>query len=362
VSDEAFDFYTASRNDNPTPRGFSDHIANFLRLALETTMKPNFDEQMTQETIALSFITWVLRNFDHCKLIASALWDSILIITGVDPEDIFDRGEGRDSALSLGNLCEAAFKQYEERYQQCSFVFPEGESCIIRPATNHAHHQSASGRRSYGKLIAKHKFSLQWVLGIRQHFINYYQALVTNDGSVKEPAGKPHQDVVKARRERYLQKHYQQWRAIRSNKTCLGCLQQVPENVLQCGHAYCILCVQELGAVSTEYESAWIMGHCSLCWENQSNSHLVRVKPKCAGARILTLDGGGVRGIIELALVKSLSDTTGLGIHFRDFFDLIIGTSTGKHSCTDIDLSISYIHFRGRHCTGSHYARIGETR
>jgi patatin-like phospholipase/acyl hydrolase len=55
----------------------------------------------------------------------------------------------------------------------------------------------------------------------------------------------------------------------------------------------------------------------------------VRLKPRCAGARILTLDGGGIRGIVELALLQSLDMTVGLGLPIRDLFDLVIGTSTG---------------------------------
>ncbi|KAH8699414.1 hypothetical protein GQ44DRAFT_733209 [Phaeosphaeriaceae sp. PMI808] len=313
ISDEPFDFYVAARNDNPSPRGFSDHMANFLRLAWETPVKPSVAEKMIQQSVALSLTTWALRTFNH--------W--------VDPKDIFDRGEGHNNALSLEKLCETAFKQYEEEYQQCSFTFAERERCVIRPARNHAHHQSANGRRTYGSMMLKHKYSLEWVRGIRRYFIDYYLALVTKDGSVTQPAGKSLECIRRARRECYLQKHYQQWRQIRSNKTCLACLQHVPENVLPCGHAYCVLCVQELGTESKEFETAWIMDHCSLCWGNQSIPHLVRLKPKCAGCRILTLDGGGVRGVVELALLKSLNDMTGLGINFRDFFDLIIGTSTG---------------------------------
>jgi patatin-like phospholipase/acyl hydrolase len=67
-----------------------------------------------------------------------------------------------------------------------------------------------------------------------------------------------------------------------------------------------------------------------MCWSTyHTNPHLVRLKPRCAGARILTLDGGGIRGIVELALLQSLDATVGLGIPIRDLFDLIIGTSTG---------------------------------
>lgn len=252
--------------------------------------------------------------------------------------------------MSLENLCKIAFKKYEAGYQQCNFTFPRGERCIIRPASNHAHHQSANGRRINGHLTPRHIYSLEWIRGIRRHFINYYQALAINDGYVKQPTEMLLRCTARAQRENYLQKHYQQWRQIRSNKTCLACLQQVPENVLQCGHAYCILCVQELGEESKEYESAWDMDHCSLCWDNQSISHLVRLKPKCAGVRILTLDGGGIRGIIELALIKTLSNSTGLGINFRDFFDLIIGTSTGKHSRMSKHRVSTHLQSRWNHC------------
>lgn len=66
-SEEPFDFYRAARNDNPTPRGFADHIANFLRLAFQSLSDKEETLKMTQQSIALSFITWAMRNFDHCK-------------------------------------------------------------------------------------------------------------------------------------------------------------------------------------------------------------------------------------------------------------------------------------------------------
>ncbi|KAF2192481.1 hypothetical protein K469DRAFT_745903 [Zopfia rhizophila CBS 207.26] len=312
-SDKAFDFYMAARSDNPTPTGFSDHIANFLRLAFDTPFESSVMEELTQRNIALSLVTWALRNFNQV----------------VDPELIFARGEGRKGAMSLEKLCETAFKQYEGRYQQCSFKFPGGLPCCIRPAITHTHHQSANGVRARGAFIPKRRYSPKWMSGTRQHFIEYYRALVTNDGSIKQPNHKPLRCIARARREGLLQRYYRQWGQIRSNKTCLACLQNVPENVLPCGHAYCVLCVQELGAESKDYESAWVMDHCSLCWTSQRNPHLVRLKPWFAGVRILTLDGGGIRGIVELTRLKQLNNIIDLGIPFRDFFDLIVGTSTG---------------------------------
>jgi hypothetical protein len=125
--------------------------------------------------------------------------------------------------------------------------------------------------------------------------------------------------------------YWEMWKKIKSNKTCLSCLQAVPDHVLGCGHSYCPRCVQELGTPSSTTESAWRM-HCWLCWEEKGkHTHQIQLKPRCAGARILTLDGGGIRGIIELSVLRALDNAIGLtNLPIRDMFDLIVGTSTGK--------------------------------
>jgi predicted acylesterase/phospholipase RssA len=71
--------------------------------------------------------------------------------------------------------------------------------------------------------------------------------------------------------------------------------------------------------------------HCWLCWEEKGkHTHQIQLRPRCAGARILTLDGGGIRGIIELAVLQALHIAVGLdNFPIRDMFDLIVGTSTG---------------------------------
>ncbi|KAH0538884.1 hypothetical protein FGG08_004540 [Glutinoglossum americanum] len=57
------------------------------------------------------------------------------------------------------------------------------------------------------------------------------------------------------------------------------------------------------------------------------------VKPPSAGVRVLTLDGGGVRGILELIVLRYLQDYVavelGAYVPVIDMFDLVVGTSTG---------------------------------
>jgi patatin-like phospholipase/acyl hydrolase len=45
--------------------------------------------------------------------------------------------------------------------------------------------------------------------------------------------------------------------------------------------------------------------------------------------KILSLDGGGIRGIFSAALIKSISEELAEGERLADYFDLIAGTSTG---------------------------------
>ena len=74
------------------------------------------------------------------------------------------------------------------------------------------------------------------------------------------------------------------------------------------------------------------MTRCVLCftpWPEKPPQR-IRLKPKYAGVRVLTLDGGGIRGIVELAILAQIERRVGLGVPVRDLFDLIVGTSTGK--------------------------------
>ena len=58
----------------------------------------------------------------------------------------------------------------------------------------------------------------------------------------------------------------------------------------------------------------------------------VYVKPQEAGIRILSLDGGGIRGIVELAILQQIERALGVGLPIQAFFDLIVGTSTVRRS------------------------------
>jgi hypothetical protein len=138
-------------------------------------------------------------------------------------------------------------------------------------------------------------------------------------------------EILRQAREAALQEYKAVWAETRGNKTCLACLQAVPDHVLECSHNFYAQCVQEFGKSSLYFEYCWTMDKCILCLRSWRNSGpTFRLHPRCAGVRALTLDGGGIRGIIELTLLEKLDAAVGLEIPVRDLFDIIVGANTGE--------------------------------
>jgi uncharacterized protein len=60
--------------------------------------------------------------------------------------------------------------------------------------------------------------------------------------------------------------------------------------------------------------------------------------------KLLTIDGGGIRGVIALEVLASIERLLGKGdpsFHLADYFDLIAGTSTGAIIATGLSLGMS---------------------
>ena len=105
---------------------------------------------------------------------------------------------------------------------------------------------------------------------------------------------------------------------------CLMCCVAMCEVHLPCGCAICETCCSVLSDESRLLE----LIDCPLCCREWDISYKIRLPPVTAGPRILALDGGGVRGIVQLTVLAHVSKK--LGIKLRAFFDLVVGTSAGK--------------------------------
>lgn len=105
------------------------------------------------------------------------------------------------------------------------------------------------------------------------------------------------------------------------------------------------------------------MDSCILCRKfSPDHDQTIHLEPRCAGVRVLTLDGDGVRGIVELSLLERLSEEIGLSdVPLTEFFDLIMGTSTGESSKISLLLSTTGA-LTSMHCRRDHSIRLGNER
>ena len=105
--------------------------------------------------------------------------------------------------------------------------------------------------------------------------------------------------------------------------------------MLPCGHAYCEECIRDFGQRegSQRQSTTFIHDDCVLCGSSNSDAKWpwrLRLRPKPSGVRLLSLDGGGVRGVVQLEILRRLEAEIGLGLPITDFVDLIVGTSSGE--------------------------------
>lgn len=204
----------------------------------------------------------------------------------------------------------------------------KGGPCVNKRVTHKYEHCDEKGTISPGPFDESFALAPSTVNRVHNLFLRHYRYLCTSDDRI---FALPTQKSVQAFREMQLQKYKSSWSLMRSNKTCFGCLRAVPDHMLECGHAFCEQCVRELGTPSEYFEYGWVLNACVLCQSTwQDGRNLFRLKPRCAGVRVLTLDGGGIRGMVEISLLEKLHTEIDIDIPLREFFDLIIGTSTGE--------------------------------
>lgn len=117
------------------------------------------------------------------------------------------------------------------------------------------------------------------------------------------------------------------WSGLFSNKTCLVCLMAQPECAGPCGHSMCEDCIKRFGKRSSIWEDLYDLPSCMLCGAAGWSS---RIKPLTAGVNILSIDGGGTRGIVPLRFLSLIQEKLGTACRLQDLFDLVLGTSSGK--------------------------------
>ncbi|KAK4974003.1 hypothetical protein LTR28_010799 [Elasticomyces elasticus] len=126
-----------------------------------------------------------------------------------------------------------------------------------------------------------------------------------------------------------LQSLHVHLRDLRSHKTCLSCFLRTPEKVFDYGHALCDTCIKTYGKRSNAEKYTFAMTACILCGAAH-HGPASQMVPPTAGVRMLSLDGGGVRGVIPLVFLDRMEQLlSDLRCPLGDFLDFVCGISAG---------------------------------
>ena len=123
-----------------------------------------------------------------------------------------------------------------------------------------------------------------------------------------------------------IRKYSEYLKPLWCNVLCLFCLHRKPEHVLYCGHAICDVCTRLFGVPDLSRDFLYTVQQCSYCL---TGSTKILLKPPTSGVRILTIDGGGIRGVVPLEFLGILQRLLGPECMIQDMFDLAFGTSSG---------------------------------
>jgi hypothetical protein len=283
------------------------------------------------------FLIYARRTHSNRKFRDSMYYLSSLTYAAstLNPFDMFDN--------DLLKYWSDGLRIYLNEYERCTYRFPSRDEdlvcCAVRGRNGHKMHiyspvpganSSARVLEAQGDFVNLRSWSDAdqevWLRNIKRRFQEMYHSAFANHS---ESLPNDPKRILTFRQEIHMS-HKSTWNQLQSNETCLSYFQSVPDHVLLCGHSYCALCMQEIAKPSRSFECAFDMSACTLCGNHTHNSpHQIQLKPRCAGARVLTLDGGGIRGIVELALLRTLEKEIGLGVQISELFDLVVGTSTG---------------------------------
>jgi len=149
--------------------------------------------------------------------------------------------------------------------------------------------------------------------GVKAHFVDLFESL-------------PYASAIDIRSKCIQEGAH--WAGIRSNRFCLFCLMNIAQHPLPCGHSLCGNCVQIRGVRLSGTESGYAVAGCDFC-KTQVVAE-ISLKPITAGFRLLSIDGGGTRGVIALEELRLLQEALGPFCRIQDFFDMVTGTSSGN--------------------------------
>ncbi|KAK3995012.1 acyl transferase/acyl hydrolase/lysophospholipase [Cladorrhinum sp. PSN332] len=325
-TDKPFDFLMDSLWQSPIPGGLDDNILRFFR-AFQRAVKSKGGNSQHDAPKLFGTMTPIISS--------QILLDSVR-------SDILGISDTLLGQKNYGPPLRKAFHAFCETSLHCAFEPKAGGARCCNVKANHGEkgHQGADG-----KSLGKGTFQFQSGFEPVEFFEKWQDQICQALDALSEEHRKEIDKDGKARREAVAAKvHQRHLTSFLSNvdiegfldhHICLCCLRHsMPEYPMPCGKVLCAACVRSFksrsGREPSDCDLSKNLTRCPFHANNDPACSLEEdEKPRGAGVRILCLDGGGVRGIIQLALLKAIEDQFNGHLKIQWFFDLVVGTSTG---------------------------------
>ncbi|KAH7184416.1 acyl transferase/acyl hydrolase/lysophospholipase [Fusarium oxysporum] len=127
-------------------------------------------------------------------------------------------------------------------------------------------------------------------------------------------------------------------RSIVSNDTCLSCIGRRPQYGFPCGHLVCQNCIRTFSPKSSSDPWEYVPQSCHICGQPTPGIS-IRLFPDTSRLRVLSIDGGGIRGSAPIGFLKAIQDEIGIPYYnVQRSFDVKVGTSSGALSVICLDI------------------------
>lgn len=311
--DVPFNFVEVSLRNNPIPYNFGGHI---LRLA--TTASARYQREESNAVWLFDRLAVMLAS---CVMLDCAR---------------FRKGRMEDRFHNYEQFFDYALAEFFEIHWPCSFATGGRRCALVKVRHEVKGHQDEFGILAAGEyqsnfaiepFISRFKDQLKNAIGSVQRDF-YYEAEQVNQADEHVPDER----IALSLHREYLGQFFASVGPadqLFSHSSCFSCLMSVPEHALPCGHIICHACLKSFG--KSVGRTTIAMSSCPLHndetrWQEPRN---IQLKPKGAGVRVLSLDGGGIRGVVQLEVLREIEQVLGNLFSISSFFDLIVGTGTG---------------------------------
>jgi predicted acylesterase/phospholipase RssA len=304
--DQPFDFLKEARRYTPRPRDFGGHILNLVLSIYNLHEGQKIDVE--------HLIRRLSRPIASCIILATM-------------RDNLPGAYSHQLKETYLQPLQKAFLEFCNSWLQCSFE-KDGYKCCNARNSHDKGHQGPDGkilaRGSHQATFIAAKLFPEWIKEIDEHINSLDDNMRQSNIRDANTTYRQHCQVMVD----YFRSSTISATQVKHSLTCLCCIRKLPEYALPCKHILCKSCMQAAG--QNQGRGVFEFDCCPLHPDEMKWSpYRIRIKPSEAGVRVMCLDGGGIRGVVELLILQAIEKELGSNIRIQNFFDLIVGTSTG---------------------------------